>query len=300
MATSLTDFSATAGLAPRGMVWVAWRQRRSLILITLGLYTATAAVISVWSVLRARDLVSTGVTDLAQCSNPGMTTTVLASCERWLTAWDSWSTLDSQLTGVPAIICVLFGLGLGAAAVGHEFERGQGTFSFTQSISPMRWAATQLVTLTVPAVGGVLVLDSVITLLADHRFPATVSGTSFDPADLWLRPVVMVAMICLAFGLSILSRSSSGGFWGGLGFLVVGGMVLNFFSRSTGTSQSFSVACPNADGELCGRLSTVVFRSRALTTNPTGSFTSSWTVALAAVGLASLVGGFLLLRKRFR
>lgn len=287
----------TDGLAPAGMLWVAWRQRRSLILITLGLYAATAVTIVVRSLLRARDLASAGVVDLATCTDPGMTTTALGSCERWLTARDSWSTMDSQINSAPAVICVLFGLGLGAAAVGHELERGLGTFSFTQSISLIRWAATQLGVIVATSVTGAVVLDGIIRTFVDGNPLVDGSGST----SLWPRPLLIVAMICLAFALSIVSGGSSGGFWGGLGFLVVGGIVLNLLTGSTASSsQSDALTCPSDDGELCGRISLVVFQFRALFADTAVRATPIWAISLTAVGIAGLLGGFLLLRRWFR
>lgn len=170
-------------------------------------------------------------------------------------------------------------------------------FSFTQSISPTRWAAAQLVVVTVASVVGVTLLDLVVRAFADGTDDFVQPTTGLSPAGWWQRPLLLVGTICLAFLLSIVSRGSSGGFWGGLGVLVVAGMVLNFVTRSTATSQSFVLAC-QGDGELCSRISSVVFRFRAADTS-VGS-TPEWLVFVSVGAAVALVLGFLLLRRRFR
>lgn len=294
--------SKTDGLAPRGMIWVAWRQRCSLILITLGLYAAATVTLVVTRMIRAHQLAASGVADISRCQDTGMTAAMVGFCERWLDVRSSWSGTIGQLGAALPAICVLFGLGLGAAAVGHEFEKGVSSFSFTQSISPIRWAATQLGVIGITTAVGLLTLD----LLG--RIPQTARAiVGDDPggplgASVWTHTALILVTVGLGFGMSVLSGSASGGFWGGLGALVIGGLVAGILLRPTASgvsSVTVAVLCTGPADELCGRVSSVVVQFRAFGIGTAAEPNQSSTISLVVAGLAGLIVGFLVLRRRF-
>lgn len=302
--TGLQAAPDSTGLAPRGMAWVAWRQRRSLILLTLALYAAAYGALIVVRLLQARQFAASGLTDLAACRDPAMNSAILASCERWIDVRDSWSSTTGVIGQLGGAVCLLFGLGLGSVVVGHELEHNRAAFAFSQSVSPSRWAAAMSAVVIVPTVLIVAMLSAAtgaVIARLDRAEDSTVSTSGvLSHGSI---AVMMFGFICLAFALSTVIGTASGGFWGGLGFLVVGGIVLGSLGAgSSGTSSSQSITCTGDDLGRCSRLLNVLSRYQSLGNNgrdiPT--FSTTWVLIFLALGVVSLLAGFLLLRLRFR
>lgn len=288
----------------RGMVWVAWRQHKNLVLIALTLYFVAQATVVVLRSVQARKFVGSGLTDVAPCRDVGMTTGTLNLCERWLAVHTSWEGAASSVASVSAVMGVLFGLGIGSVIVGHECERSMGEFSFTQSVAPTRWAATTLLVIGVPYIGVVALLDLISGSVLAHLEHAedsaiTTSGVSFQASV----ALIAASMIALGFAASVLGASASGGFWGGLLALMVAGVVAGLVAGvSTTSSTSSSFACNNPDAQVCMRTMDTAFGYQRLTSildrSPVQGTGALW--SMLALVVVSLTFRFLFLRRRFR
>lgn len=127
------------------MIWVAWRQQRVQILVSVGLVALVAAVLvivrfAVMSVLAARGLA--GCWQTAEgCRAPGL--------------YEAQSQFGSvhfiyELGGLA--LPALLGLFIGAPMFAREIEQGTHIFSLTQSVSRTRWWTTKALVGGLPVV----------------------------------------------------------------------------------------------------------------------------------------------------
>lgn len=120
----------------KGVVWLAWRQQRLMILVT----AAVLAVCAGWVVYRRSEMVSLiDATGWVPC--PGWN----GGCE----SLDTFRIMDGNTTGIRALgtlglaLPALIGVFWGAPLIGRELETGTFKLALTQGVGPRRWFAAR-------------------------------------------------------------------------------------------------------------------------------------------------------------
>ncbi|GGP54689.1 ABC transporter permease [Saccharothrix coeruleofusca] len=155
------------------MTWVAWRQQRLQVLISLAIITALAAVM-VYTGFDARSLDETAVED-----KYGM----------------YLGYLQLLLLALP----VLLGAFAGGPLFAREIEQGAHVFSLTQSIGRTRWWATKIAVAGLPVVLGMTLLG-LVNAWADPAL-STLRGARLAIPSFEVQGVAIGAYTALAFTL---------------------------------------------------------------------------------------------------
>ncbi len=138
------------GKAPSGMWWVAWRQHRTQIAVTLALVIGALVIFREIVIARFAaegcDLASIG------CAASG------GYDLWWSGGFGSW--LD-MLHSAVVVTSIAFPVFVGAPLFAREFARGTHVFALTQSVSRRRWWATEVIVAGVPLLGGLVALGHV-------------------------------------------------------------------------------------------------------------------------------------------
>lgn len=120
----------------KGVVWLAWRQQRLMILVT----AAVLAVCAGWVVYRRSEMVSLiDATGWVPC--PGWN----GGCE----SLDTFRIMDGNTTGIRVLgtlglaLPALIGVFWGAPLIGRELETGTFKLALTQGVGPRRWFAAR-------------------------------------------------------------------------------------------------------------------------------------------------------------
>ncbi|MFE9421693.1 ABC transporter permease subunit [Kitasatospora sp. NPDC006697] len=150
---------AFAGLAPRGLRWLMWRQLRLAVWVLFGL-VVVAGVAAVWFHGQEVDYIAShGIAGCEaisldpHCQGPGIQQGVL----------EFRATYGRTLLGSGLLLALLpavVGAGIGAPLLGQELERGTWKLVLSQGVGRGRWVLAKLASagLLVAVVSGVLAL----------------------------------------------------------------------------------------------------------------------------------------------
>lgn len=129
-----------AGRGPRGMWWVAWRQHRLAVLVSLSAAAVLAGAYLIFG-LTFRSALATADLTPQFCE------------DQWGSSYDGCAGAWARVTGygtawamlrVPMLVLpVLVGVLVGATVVGADRERGTQVFALTQSVGRTRWYLTK-------------------------------------------------------------------------------------------------------------------------------------------------------------
>lgn len=128
------------------MIWVAWRQQRVQILVSLGLVVVVAAVIAyahfdAVAYLRTLGVEGCRAVDDTRCAASAMST--------FASRYETYaSVMPLVLLGLP----VLLGMFAGAPLFAREFEQGTHVFALSQSVGRTRWWAVKVLVAALPVV----------------------------------------------------------------------------------------------------------------------------------------------------
>ena len=185
------------GRAPGGMWWVAGRQHRLVVMISVGVLTLLTLSMLVF---RLRYNAAVPI-DAATCRS---LTTTKSDAYRCQSVWDTisayqsaWSYLRLPLLGLP----VLLGGIAGGALISQERDRGTHIFALTQSVSRTRWYSTKCVTVAVPLV----IAQSVAGLVAGWAgsAPGLEGASKLDIPYFQITGLVPAALLLLSFGVAV-------------------------------------------------------------------------------------------------
>ena len=192
----------SGGQAPGGMWWVAWRQHRAQLMVSLGLLALLAATVLVfrWTLLgRLQDIAGT---DFARCTATG-TNEPPAGCP--IEAFDQvyndvaaiWGLLRLGMLALPIVL----GAFVGAPLFAREFEQHTQVYALTQSVGRMRWWATKVTVAATPVVLAMLGVGMVMEWAIEpfERLNYSPMGTpAFET-----RGIIPAAFLVLAIALGV-------------------------------------------------------------------------------------------------
>ena len=154
-----TDPAAGGGKAPAGMWWVAWRQHRAQLAISLGLLVALALAWVVFRLALVSRLAELTGGDDSRCTSiePSSGLSSDYCPEQVYGAVQAefgtlWGLLRLGMLALPLVL----GAFVGAPLFAREFEQHTQVYVLTQSISRMRWWATKVTVVAVPVVLGMI------------------------------------------------------------------------------------------------------------------------------------------------
>jgi hypothetical protein len=138
------------------MMWVVWRQQRSIVVA----FTVAALAFAVWLIVSGQHQQSLWNQYLAApCKGGfGFTKSDGHFCEGLQTAVNTSEHLDDAATFVGTVFVPLLGLILGVNAVAREIEQKTNRLAWTQSGSRSKWLASKYLTsvVTIVAIGAPL------------------------------------------------------------------------------------------------------------------------------------------------
>lgn len=172
------------------MIWLAWRQIRTQIVVVSGVL----AVIAIALAVTGPHLVHMYDTIVKPCASRGDCTTVT---EQFLKS----DRLLQQLGVVVLIVPALVGIFWGAPLVARELETGTFRLSWTQSISRTRWLSAKLVVAGLASVVATGLLSLMVTWWSSPL--DRVNGTPFSPAYFDRRDLVPIGYTAFAFTLGV-------------------------------------------------------------------------------------------------
>lgn len=177
------------------MTWVAWRQQRLQIIITLAV-VALAAAVFVWLRLDM-DAFMRSRGGMAGCWGRGDGCT-----EEAMSAFsDRYNQFLSNYPLVLLCLPALLGIFAGAPLFAGEFEQGTHVFGLTQSVSRTRWWFTKIGVAGLPVVLAMLALGLVIAWALQ---PADLSGVGRMQAPYFeTRGLALGAYTLLAFAVGV-------------------------------------------------------------------------------------------------
>lgn len=197
----ITDPTAPAreltGKAPGGMWWVAWRQHRIAMLVSLSVAAVLAGAFVIFGLTFRSALAAANLTP--QLCEDQWGSAHGACPSAWARAngyGAGWATLRVPMLFVPVLVGVL----MGASAVGVDRERGTQVFALTQSVGRTRWYLTKCL-----VVGGPPVLAMLIVGLLG-RWAGDAGGLVFswmEIPDFQTVGIIPAAFALLAFGLAV-------------------------------------------------------------------------------------------------
>ncbi|HLW18648.1 MAG TPA: ABC transporter permease [Actinomycetota bacterium] len=175
------------------MIWVAWRQHRTLMLWGAVAVAAMTLFLIPTGIGMSHFFTSSG---LARCLS-----TVGADCG------DLGQQFDSRYSGyaflVPLFLMapVLFGMFFGAPLIAREMDGGTYRLAWTQGVSRPRWLSTKLAVVIGSALVGAIALALLVTWWSR---PLITNGASrFRPGIFDLRGVVPIAYTIFAVMLGV-------------------------------------------------------------------------------------------------
>ncbi|MGA8117353.1 MAG: hypothetical protein WCA46_27270 [Actinocatenispora sp.] len=182
------------------MIWLAWRQQRLQLIVSLSLVAALAAVVVGVHLDAVAYLHSHGITrclsHATQACEPGM------SMFR-----DRYDMVESTITSVLVGVPVVLGIFAGAPLFAREFEQRTHLFALTQSMSRTRWWITKLVVAGAPVVLGTALLGVLNAWAAtplDYFGGSRLGTPNFESQGL-----VLAAYALLAFTISAVAGQLS-------------------------------------------------------------------------------------------
>ncbi|GAA1764497.1 hypothetical protein [Luedemannella helvata] len=175
------------------MTWVAWRQQRLQLLLTLVVILAVTGVLVYFRIdavayLRAHGIEGCRTADEARCDAAA------------LSAFGSeYRAYVSLFPLVLLCLPVLLGMFAGAPLFAREFEQGTHIFALTQSVGRVRWWTTKLVVAAVPVLVGTAVLG-LVGAWALRPFSVIAHGRMMTPG-FETQGLVVMAYTALAIAL---------------------------------------------------------------------------------------------------
>jgi hypothetical protein len=158
------------------VIWVAWRQQRLQILLSLGIVAGLAAVMT-FVRLDAQSITDERLVD------------------------ERYGTYVNYLRLVLLALPVLLGAFTGGPLFGREIEHGTHVFSLTQSISRTRWWASKIVVAGLPVVGGATLLG-LLNSWSSAPLRAAMYGGRLVTPTFEIEGLTLGAYTALAFTLS--------------------------------------------------------------------------------------------------
>ena len=134
------------------MTWIAWRQQRMQVLLSVAVIAVLAAVMAYFRFDALTYLSDHGISG---CVNIDAGRCNAAALEAFAERYRGYvGVLPLVLLCVP----VLLGMFAGAPLFAREFEQGTHIFVLTQSVSRVRWWSTKLLIAAAPVLAGMLLL----------------------------------------------------------------------------------------------------------------------------------------------
>lgn len=158
------------------MTWVAWRQQRLQILLSLGIIAGLAALMT-FVRFDAQSITDAQLVD------------------------DRYSTYINYLRLVLLALPVLLGMFAGAPLFGREIEHGTHVFGLTQSIGRTRWWATKILVAGLPVIVGMTLLG-LLNAWASVPLQAVMFGGRLVTPTFEIQGLTLGAYTALAFTLS--------------------------------------------------------------------------------------------------
>lgn len=158
------------------MIWVAWRQQRLQILLSLGVIAALAAVMT-FVRFDAQSITDAQLVD------------------------DRYGTYVNYLRLVLLALPVLLGAVIGGPLFGREIEHGTHVFSLTQSIGRTRWWASKIVVAGLPVIAGMTLLG-LLNSWASTPLRAVMYGGRMVTPTFEIEGLTLGAYTALAFAFS--------------------------------------------------------------------------------------------------
>lgn len=184
------------GLAPRGMWWVAWRQHRATVAVSLLFVVVIAVALVVFRQVVVARLQAVGCTlqgpGVGACSWQAADAVMQDGPDSW------WNLLRTVMWIGPAVL----GAFVGAPIFAREVEQRTEVFALTQSVSRIRWWATKITIAGLPLLLGLVGLGMLMTWAADSiRFAA---GGPFYEGNFQTRAIIPAAfgLVALAVGIT--------------------------------------------------------------------------------------------------
>jgi hypothetical protein len=164
------------------MMWVAWRQQRSIV----GAFLLVVVILAAWMLITGLHEQSLWHQYLsAPCrGGQGVTASTLASCGRLQQSVFASGRYDLYAQGVGEILGPLLGLLLGVIAVASELERGTARLAWTQSESRARWLASKFLVGIASMVTVLVPLCFVLSWWVGASFAARMTPKVFPIAGL--------------------------------------------------------------------------------------------------------------------
>ena len=206
------------------VVWVAWRQQRFQVLVSLSLIGAVALGLVFLRLNVIGALQEAGVQDCgtiaAFCASPGFDSVV-----------DRYGGIASIVPLIMLIIPPLLGAFAGGPLFAREYEQGTHILALTQSVGPVRWWATKTAVAGAPVALGLLGLGLVNTW-ATQPMAAFVARSMVTPG-FETRGVTPAAYFILAFAIAvtvgILVRNTAAAIGTTIAVYIACLLVLGFF-----------------------------------------------------------------------
>ena len=158
------------------MTWVAWRQQRLQILLSLGIIVGLAAVMT-FVRFDARSITDEQLLD------------------------DRYGTYLNYLRLALLALPVLLGMFVGAPLFGREIEHGTHVFGLTQSIGRTRWWATKILVAGLPVIAGMTLLG-LLNAWASVPLQSVMFGGRLVTPTFEIQGLTLGAYTALAFTLS--------------------------------------------------------------------------------------------------
>ncbi|MFC3894127.1 ABC transporter permease [Lentzea rhizosphaerae] len=158
------------------MTWVAWRQQRLQIFLSLGIIVGLAAVMTIVR-FDAQSITDERLVD------------------------ERYGTYVNYLRLVLLALPVLLGVFTGGPLFGREIEHGTHVFSLTQSIGRTRWWASKIVVAGLPVIAGMTLLG-LLNSWASAPLRAVMFGGRLVTPTFEIEGLTLGAYTALAFTLS--------------------------------------------------------------------------------------------------
>ena len=139
------------------MIWVAWRQQRLQILLSLALVAVIAAVMAYVHVDAVAQLRDHGIEGCRIVDDSRCTATAMSAFA------SRYETYASVMPLVLLCLPVLLGMFAGAPLFAREFEQGTHVFALSQSVGRTRWWAVKVLVAGLPVILAVVGLGLIST-----------------------------------------------------------------------------------------------------------------------------------------
>ncbi|MEP6561505.1 MAG: hypothetical protein ABJD68_10605 [Nakamurella sp.] len=200
---SISARPAGGGKALAGMWWVAWRQHRAQLAISMGGLAVVAVVLLIFRIAVANRL-SELTSGYPNCDLAvGDPTTQGCPGQAYSVLYGDFGTTWGLLRMGILILPLVLGAFVGAPLFAREFEQHTQVFALTQSVGRLRWWATKIVVAAVPVVLGMVGLGLMVDWVA-----APYSVFSYGPMDtpgFETRGIIPAAFTVLTIALGVTS-----------------------------------------------------------------------------------------------